>query len=475
MKDIISSLIPSLEEFLSKVAGSPKESLTGCVISFSAQIKNVNLESNLDRLVKSSESSFYFSSPSNNVSFLTFGEVLNIEENGAGRFAATDKKIKELSSHFLNNWDKTIFPLFVCGMKFNVEHSDEDWKDFNDSSWFIPEIVIFNSTDKTYLLYNFYIEQNFSKAKLVEKFKTKTENILKEFSNNISASFPKVIKSNGLSPKDKKKWKLLINEALEHISNNNLNKIVLSRKIELILSEEINLNKVIRYFKDDYPDCYIFNYHRGKSNFFGASPELLLALTSDQIEIHAIAGSSEIKQGSEENAQSDDNLKNNKKNIEEHKYVLEYIKNSISSFTEEINFNEVPDIKKLKNIQHLFTKVKAGLKKDVSIINILKELHPTPAVCGSPKDAALSLIKKIENQRRGLYAGIIGWFNFYDEGEFVVAIRSALSIGKKLVAYAGSGIVEGSEPDSEFEETELKLKTILSLFDDKSKGSLEKD
>jgi menaquinone-specific isochorismate synthase len=100
-------------------------------------------------------------------------------------------------------------------------------------------------------------------------------------------------------------------------------------------------------------------------------------------------------------------------------------------------------------------------------MEILSELHPTPAVCGYPKETALNLIKKIENQRRGLYSGIIGWFNPNNEGEFAVAIRSAVTYGNKLIAYAGSGIVEGSEPDAEFEETEMKLKPILSLFNEK--------
>jgi len=98
------------------------------------------------------------------------------------------------------------------------------------------------------------------------------------------------------------------------------------------------------------------------------------------------------------------------------------------------------------------------------MLHLLKELFPTPAVCGLPKETASHLIKKMESYRRGLYSGIIGWFNFNDEGEFAVAIRSALSTNNKLHAFAGCGIVEDSDPESEYKETELKLKTIMSLF-----------
>ena len=101
-----------------------------------------------------------------------------------------------------------------------------------------------------------------------------------------------------------------------------------------------------------------------------------------------------------------------------------------------------------------------------SMMNLLKDLYPTPAICGFPKETALHFIKKSENYRRGLYSGIIGWFNLEENGEFVVALRSALAVNNKIIAFAGNGIVDDSNPETEFKETELKLKTILSLFND---------
>jgi len=97
---------------------------------------------------------------------------------------------------------------------------------------------------------------------------------------------------------------------------------------------------------------------------------------------------------------------------------------------------------------------------------LIKELYPTPAICGYPKDAALHLIKKSEVYYRGMYSGIIGWFNLEENGEFVVALRSALAVNNKITAFAGNGIVDDSNPETEYKETELKLKTILSLFNE---------
>ena len=468
MEDFITALVNSYSKFISETSDKQKEALQQkCLLSFAAEIKNQKFEQKLDQLIKGFETSFYFCSPEDNFSFIAADEAYNIIENGNGRFAATDKKIKDISDKFINNWENINLPLFAGAMKFTVEHSDDNWKDFNDSSWFVPEIVICNLNKKQYLIYNFFNEQGFSKNKLIEKFRLKVENIFGILAQQAKDSIAKVTNSAGQTPKDKKKWKLMLRDALEQITEDHLKKIVLARKIELTLSEELNITKTIEELKKDYPNCRLFAYHKGKSTFFGATPELITKLSGGKIHIDAIAGSIGRGKTEKEDLELEKTLTSNKKDLDEHRYVLEHFKNVIDNFGENITLDESPSVKRLKNIQHLLTKIVGDLKPDTSVMNILKELHPTPAVCGFPKDAALNLIKKIENQRRGLYAGIIGWFNFNNEGEFAVAIRSAVTYGNKLVAYAGSGIVEGSEPDAEFEETEMKLKPILSLFDEK--------
>src|SRR5690606_15629740 len=104
------------------------------------------------------------------------------------------------------------------------------------------------------------------------------------------------------------------------------------------------------------------------------------------------------------------------------------------------------------------------------MLHVMRSLFPTPAVCGIPKDKSLKLIEETETFDRGLFSGIIGWFNTDGYGEFFVSIRSALVNDKKLYAYAGCGIVDGSDPVEEFEETNLKLNPILSLFNNADKN-----
>ena len=469
MEDFINTSVNSFAGFLAKNKTNLKESkATNQIVSFAQKTEGMDFTGKIDYLVKYYEKSFYFEKPDEEFSFLGIDEIISITENGDKRFAATDKKIKELKNNFINNWDNISLqnkPLFVGGMKFNVEHSDDDWKDFSDSIWYIPELLIVKSKDDFFIFFNFIYNSSLSEENLIEKFKSKLENIIKPLEEKKSGNI-KIHKLTGTSPKDKKKWKNLVNSCLENIYNNKIDKIVISRRVEVFLSGELNLDYVLNHFREKYRECYLFIFHRGKSSFFGATPERLVKFCEGTLKIEALAGSASRGKTEEEDLLLEKKLLNNDKDIQEHDFVVNHIKDSISGLVEELTIEKKHSIKKLNNIQHISTSISAKMNSNNTPLNIIKELSPTPAVCGIPKEVSLNLIKKLENYYRGLYSGIIGWFNFNDEGEFAVAIRSALTYGNKLIAFAGSGIVEKSDPDLEYEETELKFKPILSIFNE---------
>jgi menaquinone-specific isochorismate synthase len=266
-------------------------------------------------------------------------------------------------------------------------------------------------------------------------------------------------------PEDLESWTAKINAALDEISNGHISKVVLSRRVEKDLDESPSLQRIINKLKEDYKGCYIFAYKKNGSAFIGASPEKLLSFNNTHIETDALAGS--IKRGANdfEDSELEIKLLNDSKNLREYGEVVKFVMNAIQPFSKNINYFEKPFIKKLPNIQHLWTPIKAELNNAEDIEEIVKRLHPTPAICGTPREIALELISEIEDYPRGLFSGIIGWYNFDTQGEFAVAIRSALLKNKKLYAFAGCGIVDGSIPQEEFEETKLKLKPILSIFE----------
>jgi menaquinone-specific isochorismate synthase len=123
-----------------------------------------------------------------------------------------------------------------------------------------------------------------------------------------------------------------------------------------------------------------------------------------------------------------------------------------------------PVLRGLANVQHLHTPVSAALPAGVRLLDALAQLHPTPAVGGSPREAARTQIRALEAFPRGLYGGALGWVDHRGGGEFLVGIRSALIDGVRARAYAGAGIVAGSEPEKEFAETELKFHALLDAL-----------
>jgi menaquinone-specific isochorismate synthase len=270
----------------------------------------------------------------------------------------------------------------------------------------------------------------------------------------------KVLISNGNSPKDRKKWKNMVNRGLEFIDEGKLEKVVLSRKIEISLSNEPSFSKIFRNLENTFPDCGIFLFKKNSSVFFGATPERLFSMNDSRLKIDALAGSA---------PSSREDALFTGKNIKEHNFVIDYIIKTLTPFTSDILLSRHHDTKKLNNISHIWSEISAVLNDNSHIFLLIKELFPTPAVCGTPRDKALTLIKKLEDHRRGLYAGLIGWLNF-SEADFYVSIRSALSNGNKILAFAGCGIVEGSDPEEEFDETELKLIPIVSLFKNENKS-----
>ena len=123
-----------------------------------------------------------------------------------------------------------------------------------------------------------------------------------------------------------------------------------------------------------------------------------------------------------------------------------------------------PRLLRLGNVQHLWTPVTARARAGQSVLDLVTRLHPTPAVCGAPRAAALRLIRELEGLDRGWYAGPVGWVDARGEGEFVVGLRSALLRGGEATLYAGCGIVGESDPEEEYRESELKLRPVLSAL-----------
>jgi menaquinone-specific isochorismate synthase len=253
--------------------------------------------------------------------------------------------------------------------------------------------------------------------------------------------------------------------AVELIADGRFNKIVLARCKELAAVARLHPLKVLNGLRQRFPDCYAFSLANGRGqSFIGASPERLLRVAAGMLFTEALAGSAPRGRTASEDAALGGRLQHDMKELREHRLVLESITRRLAALGLKPAHPERPALRGLANVQHLHTPVSAALAAGVRLFDALAQLHPTPAVGGSPREAAMAQIRALEGFPRGLYGGALGWIDHRGDGEFLVGIRSALIDGCRARVYAGSGIVAGSEPERELAETELKFHALLDAL-----------
>ena len=260
-------------------------------------------------------------------------------------------------------------------------------------------------------------------------------------------------------------YRAAVTRALSHIEAGELKKVVLARAKDLAADQTLHPLRMLNGLRQKFPDCYSFSFAQGRGpSFIGASPERLVRVSQGTVETEALAGSIRRGATASEDAALAGALLRSEKDLREHRAVLDDIIARLAPLGITPEFPAQPHVRRLANVQHLDTPVRAALPADVQLLDVLAAMHPTPAVGGNPRGAALARIRELEGFPRGLYAGALGWLNTRGGGEFFVGIRSALVEGRTARVFAGAGIVAGSTPEKEFAETELKFKAMLDAF-----------
>ena len=193
--------------------------------------------------------------------------------------------------------------------------------------------------------------------------------------------------------------------------------------------------------------------------FFGASPEKLFSMNGNILQTEALAGTTAVKGVDETDQKSAKNLIESSKDQWEHSLVLNYLTEQLKHLSVD-QVCHPQEILRLTNVQHLRTRSTFTLHHNTDIIDVLERLHPTPAVCGLPKDDALEYISKVEPFHRGWYAGTLGFIE-EDQADFTVMIRSALWLNGQGFTWSGAGIVSQSDPLLEWMEINNKAKQFL--------------
>jgi salicylate biosynthesis isochorismate synthase/menaquinone-specific isochorismate synthase len=249
--------------------------------------------------------------------------------------------------------------------------------------------------------------------------------------------------------------------ATERIRAGELEKVVLAREVRLDARTPFHPAAVFGALRLGYPSCFSFCVGARDAAFVGASPELLVRRQGASVGTVAMAGSTRRSADPAVDDHLGERLLRSAKDREEHAIVARRIERTLAPLAVWVAAAEEPGLVKVANIQHLATPIRAQLAEPRTAVELAGALHPTPAGGGEPWPRARELIAELESLDRGWYAGAVGWMDAADDGEFCVAIRSALLHGLSAHCYAGVGVVGDSDPESELEETEIKLQAVM--------------
>jgi isochorismate synthase len=253
--------------------------------------------------------------------------------------------------------------------------------------------------------------------------------------------------------------------ALVRIRRGELRKVVLARTVEVRAGRSLDPRMLLHRLRAVDPDAYTFAAPTNDGVIVGASPELLVSRFGHEIRSNPLAGSAPRSGDVDEDRANAEALASSAKEREEHAIVVEAVAETLAPFCEELTWDPEPVLRETPNVWHLSTSFRGVLRDPPpTALDLVEALHPTPAVAGTPTDAALAAIDELEPFERGRYAGPVGWVDADGDGEWAIALRCAELRGDRATLYAGAGIVAGSDPDAEVDETERKFRAFLDAL-----------
>jgi isochorismate synthase len=267
---------------------------------------------------------------------------------------------------------------------------------------------------------------------------------------------------------DDAEWRRAVVQTITDIQARRLDKLVLARECRVVRRAAVDAVRLLRRLRRAYPTCTNFLFRTPAGVFLGATPERLVALDNGEVRTAALAGSVARSDSKAKDRELGYRLLHDGKERREHALVVQAIEEALAPLCSRLDVVVEPDLLRLENVQHLITPISGRLSRSCGILDLVARLHPSPAVGGYPRAAALELLHQRENIERGWYAGPVGWMDAHGNGDFAVAVRSALVHGTCVTLCAGAGIVAGSDPDVELAEVRLKMQPLLSALADES-------
>ncbi|SDK08590.1 isochorismate synthase [Sediminibacillus albus] len=383
------------------------------------------------------------------------------------RFEETERQWKEMLENALIHNPHRVpgtGPIAFGGFSFDPDKETTPlWADFNSSLLRVPAYLLTMVNGDCFLTCNVVIYEYDQPEQIELQVENHKKQLLKQ--QAILPEGPVITDKQEIEPDS---WKQLVRNATNTIKQGKAEKIVLAREMKVFFKNKVNVSPILRQLADMQTNSYIFAFENGEDCFLGATPERLVKVENQQLLSTCLAGTAPRGRTEAEDRKIGGQLLSDEKNRQEHHFVVEMIKKAVAACCENVQVPEAPVLYPLKNLQHLYTPVEAVLNENYTIIDIVKRLHPTPALGGMPSEKSVAFIREHENMDRGWYGAPIGWLDANHNGEFAVAIRSALIRGGEASLFAGCGVVRDSDPEAEYQETNIKFTPMLSVLGGRS-------
>lgn len=410
----------------------------------------------------------FWKEPSGQTIFAGLGicKTIQSSKNSAERYKEVHDEWNQILKEAIIIKDKDMIgtgPMMFGGFSFDpLKEQTALWSNYAEALFHVPKFLLSIIDGEAFLTTNIICTENDNPA-MVDTVLEERNRLLKmaEKKPGITHSLVKIGEREVVDPDV---WKESVRNLVSDLINADLKKVVLARELRLTFQGKVKIEGVLQHLLQEQRDSFTFAFESNGDCFLGASPERLVKKEGKNMFSTCLAGSIARGKTKEEDEKLGSTLLNDDKNLIEHQYVVDMIKEAMEKVCLELDLPSKPTLMKMRDIQHLYTPVVGIAKSDSSLLQVVDSLHPTPALGGLPQRAAVEKIREIEELDRGYYAAPIGWLDYAGNGEFAVAIRSALIQGAEASLFAGCGIVQDSDAESEYVETKIKFRPMLSAL-----------
>ncbi|MBE1555466.1 isochorismate synthase [Sporosarcina limicola] len=412
---------------------------------------------------------FYWQNADKTLTLVGIGHATVLTSNSVNnRFTHISTGWKKLCAALIKE-EKDMEPVLFGGFSFDPKNKKEsEWNSFPSAHFVVPSFQLTIKNGRTSISINLVTETD-DAMKEFDRLRDERDRLIhiaqvEEFD---VLSKPEVI---WVEEVEKAQYMHAVADVTKKINNGEAEKVVIARSVKLNFEQKVPAVIALQHISNEQQESYHFGLQKEGQLFFGATPERLIEIANGRAYSSCVAGSSKRGKSAAEDRELGKELLEDHKNKEEHQYVVDMISQVFQTFCSDVEIPKVPKLMKIRDIQHLITPIEGQLERGIDIFRLIEALHPTPALGGVPREVSMEIIRNEENMDRGYYAAPIGWTDTSGDGEFAVAIRSALLDGATAYLYAGGGIVADSEPDKEYEETWVKFRPIMRALGGKLNG-----